>query len=62
MTKKTPIKNKSDVTDDGKELKKRLTIDIPVALHTKIKIKSAKSGETMAQIVCQVLSENVKDE
>ena len=68
MTKKVSIKNiknKPEVADDWvekRELKKRLTIDIPVSLHTKLKIKAAKSGETMAEIVYQILDSNLKSD
>lgn len=70
MTKKIPvksikIKNRYNVANDEdktKEFRKRLTIDIPASLHMKLKIESAKTGETMGEIVCQVLNENLKSE
>jgi hypothetical protein len=44
------------------ENKKRLTIEIPVQLHTKLKVTAAKRGETMAEIICAILEEELKDE
>lgn len=67
MTKKVAIKNpkaKPETADswvDTREKKKRLTIDISVSLHTKLKIAAAKRGETMAEIICTILEEKLKD-
>jgi macrodomain Ter protein organizer (MatP/YcbG family) len=65
MTKKVAIKNpktKPETADswvDTREKKKRLTIDIPALLHTKLKIAAAKRGETMAEIICNILEEKL---
>jgi len=68
MTKKIAIKNpkssKAETADswvDTRESKKRLTIDIPAPLHTKLKITAVKRGETMAEIICNILEENLKE-
>lgn len=67
MTKKVSIKNpkaKPETADtwvDTRENRKRLTIDIPVSLHTKLKIAAAKRGETMAEIICNTLEEKLGD-
>lgn len=68
MTKKIAIKNpkaKPETADnwvDTRENKKRLTIDIPVSLHTRLKITGVKRGETMAEIICNILEKNLKEE
>jgi predicted DNA binding CopG/RHH family protein len=67
MAKKVSIKNpkaKPETADswvDTREKKKRFTIDIPVSLHTKLKITAAKRGETMAEIICNILEEELKN-
>lgn len=67
MTKKVAIKNpkaKPETADswvETREKKKRLTIDIPVPLHTKLKITAVKRGETMAEIICNILEEKLKE-
>jgi hypothetical protein len=67
MTKKVTIKNpktKPETADDWvdtREKRKRLTIDIPASLHMKLKIASAKRGETMAEIICNILQEKLKE-
>ncbi len=66
MGKKTVIKNnlKSEKQDNSLgigEKKKRLTIDVPVSLHTQLKIASAKRGETMAEIVLNMLKKELKE-
>jgi hypothetical protein len=45
---------------ETREKKKRLTIDIPIALHTKLKITAVKRGETMAEIICNILEKELK--
>lgn len=67
MTKKIEIKNpksKPETADDWvntREKKKRLTIDIPVSLHKKLKISAVKKEETMAEIICTILEEKLKE-
>jgi predicted DNA binding CopG/RHH family protein len=67
VTKKIVIKNpkaKSETADtwvDTREGKKRLTIDIPASLHTKLKIAAAKRGEPMAEMICNVLDEKFNE-
>ena len=36
---------------------KRLTIDVPVELHTQIKLKATEQGVTMAELLRSLLSE-----
>jgi len=36
---------------------KRLTIDIPETLHKRLKIRAAREGRTMAEILRQILEE-----
>ena len=60
MTKKNTAKNpkaKETVDKLTDTRKRRLTFDIPVSLHTKLKITAVKRGETMAEIICNVLEE-----
>ncbi len=45
---------------DSKAPKKRLTIDVPLALHKKLKIASVNRDETMGEIICRLLEENLK--
>ncbi|MFU8797534.1 MAG: hypothetical protein ACNA7Y_02400 [Gammaproteobacteria bacterium] len=65
MTKKISMKNpkaKPETADtwvDTRETKKRLTIDVSASLHTKLKIAAAKRGETMAEMICNILDEQV---
>lgn len=67
MTKRVPIKNpkaKPETADnwvDTRENKKRLTIDMPANLHMKLKIAAVKRGETMAEMICSILEDNLKD-
>jgi hypothetical protein len=67
MAKKIPIKKKKSKFEttpskaDTMENKKRFTIDIPTSLHKKLKIASAKRGETMANIIFHILEEELKD-
>ncbi len=67
MTKTVAIKNpkaKPEPADswvDAREKKKRLTIDMPVSLHTKLKITAVRRGETMAEIICNVLEEKLNE-
>ncbi len=57
MTKKISIKNpktKSESAEDwvsSREGMKRLTIDVPISLHTRLKIASIKHGQTMGDMV-----------
>ena len=66
MIKKVSIKNpklKPEMADDWvdtREKKKRLTIDIPTSLHTKLKISAVKSGQTMGEIICDMLEKNIE--
>jgi hypothetical protein len=50
----------SDNADAGVENKKRLTFDIPADLHRELKIYSVKSGQTMGEIINQLLEEKIK--
>ena len=43
----------------NKKQKKRLTIDTPISLHTRLKVIAAKHGKTMADIVRNVLVETL---
>ena len=67
MTKKVAIKNpkvKAETADswvDTREKKKRLTIDIAVPLHARLKIAAVRRGETMAEIMCNVLEASLKE-
>ena len=67
MRKKVAIKSpkaKPETADnwvDTREKKKRFTIDIPIQLHTKLKIAAAKRGETMAEMMCGFLEEKLDD-
>lgn len=40
---------------------KRLTIDIPESLHTRIKVKATMSGKTMADMIRDILQKNFKE-
>ena len=68
MSKNTTIKKhkaapeKINSQADIHENRKRFTIDIPVSLHTKLKIMAVKRGETMAEIIQTMIEEIVKDE
>jgi predicted HicB family RNase H-like nuclease len=65
--KKISIKNpkampeSADTWVDARESKKRLTIDIPASLHTKLKIAAVKRGKTMAEIICNILNDTLKE-
>ena len=67
MAKKIEIKNprdKSETADgwvDVRDKKKRLTIDVSSTLHTQLKISAAKMGETMAEMICSILEEKLKE-
>jgi len=59
---KTP-KAKPETADnwvDTRENKKRLTIDMPSSLHMRLKIEAVKRGETMAEMICNILEEKLK--
>ena len=45
------------VADDDEEQMKRLTIDIPFSLHRKVKYECAMSGETIRDVVIELLTE-----
>lgn len=57
MTKKisiktpTPKPNTAEEWVNSREGTKRLTIDVSMSLHAKLKIASAQNGQTMAEIV-----------
>ena len=63
--KKVSIKNpkkKSKTAEKWVESRggvKRLTIDFPAELHTRLKIHSAKTGQTMGEIVRDCLEEKL---
>jgi macrodomain Ter protein organizer (MatP/YcbG family) len=67
MSKKVSIKNPKAIPEtadrwvDTRENKKRLTIDIPISLHTRLKIVAVKRGETMAEIICSILEEKLHE-
>ncbi len=67
MNKKVTIKSKGSITPEDadswvstREVSKRLTIDVPISLHTQLKILSAKSNKTMAEIIKDLLMKNLK--
>lgn len=58
--KKPGAKNEAKVESanqwvSSREVSKRLTIDVPVSLHSRLKIEAVKSGMTMADLVRQSL-------
>lgn len=67
MNKKIEITNpkaKPETADEWVETrgnKKRLTLDMSTALHTKLKIIAAKRNETMAKIICDLIEENLAE-
>jgi hypothetical protein len=68
MKKKSSIKrgkshvfsDDSDAVAENQENKKRLTFDMPAALHRELKIYSVKTGQTMGEIINQLLTEKIK--
>jgi len=68
MTVKKPITNlKSKIeaaSQDmgGEESRRRMTIDLPILLHTKLKVVAALKGKTMAEIICGAVEKELKDE
>ena len=56
---KTKPEEKNSLVDT-EENKKRFSFDMPIALHTKLKIAAAKRGQTMAEIICNILEDNLK--
>ncbi len=68
MTKKVTIKNpksKAESAEDwvsSREGMKRLTIDVPLSLHSKLKIASVKKGQTMGNLVRDCLNEYLANE
>ena len=63
VTFKTPktVPTNPDTWVNTREDSKRLTIDIPTSLHTKLKILSAKLQKTMGEIIKELLEEELKD-
>ncbi len=67
MSKKVNIKHPkassigADAWVNTREGNKRLTIDLPVSLHTKLKITSAKMGKPMGDIIRELLEKNIND-
>jgi hypothetical protein len=65
MSKKITIKNpkvkKIDVDDwvNTREGCKRFTMDLPISLHARLKIVSAKTGNSMGDIVKNLLEKNL---
>ncbi|MGD9187697.1 MAG: hypothetical protein PVI89_05775 [Desulfobacteraceae bacterium] len=49
------LKVKTSETGDCEDKTKRLTIDIPARLHKTLKIQAVTDGVTMAEIVRQLL-------
>ena len=61
--KRSKARDSSDHPDSGvenQENKKRLTFDIPSILHRELKLYSVKSGQTMGEIINQLLTEKIK--
>lgn len=67
MNKKIEIMNpkaKPETADEwveARENKKHLTIDVPISLHTRLKVIAAKRSETMANVICNLIEENLTD-
>jgi hypothetical protein len=40
---------------------KRLTIDVPASLHSRIKVQCAQSGQKMADVIRALLAEHFPD-
>lgn len=65
MSKKVTIKNpkaqKIDADDwvNTREGYKRFTIDLPISLHARLKIVSAKTGNSMGKIMRDLLEKNL---
>lgn len=51
----TPVKGKPEKAHADGEDMKRLTIDIPAALHRRVKSECAAQGEKMADVVRDLL-------
>ena len=67
MSKKVTIKHpksrssNADAWVNTREGNKRLTIDLPVSLHTKLKIFSAKTSKTMGEIIKELLEKKLNN-
>lgn len=67
MAKRISIKNPNsrpetvDKWVDTRESRKRFTLDLPASLHKKLKIAAAKREETMAEIICGILEEQLRE-
>ncbi len=65
MGKKTTINNpttpsiNADCWVKEREGNKSFTLNLPVSLHTKLKIKAAETGKKMGQIVQEALEETL---
>lgn len=57
---KNPVISKDSDINARETMKKRLTFDIPSALHTKLKIYSVKANKTMGEILNEMLEEKLK--
>lgn len=68
MAKKVTIKNpksKAESAEDwvsSREGMKRLTVDVPLSLHSQLKIASVKRGQTMGDLVRDCLTEYLAEE
>ena len=68
MAKKVTIKNpksKAESAEDwvsSREGMKRLTIDVPLSLHSQLKIASVKRGQTMGDLVRDSLTKYLAEE
>lgn len=68
MVKKVSIKKpgaKPELAQEwvsSREGTKRLTIDIPLSLHSSLKIASVKTGDTMGEIVRECISCFLKEQ
>jgi len=68
MAKKITIKNpkcKAESAEEwisSREGMKRLTIDVPLSLHSKLKIASVKEGQPMGELVRDCLTKYLSKE
>jgi|GEM_PF-6989285 len=62
---KNPTKKSVAVKEPKNNTQKtnrRITLDLPIELHMKLKIASAKTGETMGDIMRNLLEKHLKQE
>jgi macrodomain Ter protein organizer (MatP/YcbG family) len=58
--KKTPTPKSADAWVNDRQDTRRFTIDMPVLLHAKLKIRAAEEYKTMAEIMIELLEEELK--